>query len=113
MKILSKETVAKEFEHKVKSIICDHNKCQKEIAMDENYYEVRIDRDDGEQGYVETMHFCKECAKLVLPILVDELGFLQDLEVTCYRRYDRETEKVSHLDEERGYFYEGSMRFED
>lgn len=37
MKILSKEMVAKEFEHKVKSIICDHNKCQKEIAMGENY----------------------------------------------------------------------------
>ena len=113
MKILSKETVAKKIEHKVKSIICDHNKCQKEIAIRENYYELRIERDDGEQGYVETMHFCKNCVKLVLPIFIDELGFLQDLEVTCYERLNSESEEVDAIDEVRGYFYEGSMRFED
>lgn len=111
MKILSKETVPTKFEHKVKSIICDHNKCQKEITMGENYYELRIERFDGEQGYVETMHFCKNCVKSVLPTFIDELDFLQDLEVTCYKRLGRESEEVTDLDEERGYFYEGSMRF--
>lgn len=113
MKILSKEAVPAKIKHKVKSVICDYENCQEEIAMGKNYYELVIDRDDGEQSYIETMHFCENCVKLVLPVFVSELDFLQSLGVSCYRRHDSETEIVTDTDKVHGFLYSENMRFED
>ena len=113
MKILSKVVVPVKTKHKVKSVICDYKNCQEEIAMGKNYYQLVIDRDDGEQGYIETMHFCENCVKLVLPVFISELDFLQSLEVSCHRRRDSETEEVTDIDELYGFLYTENMRFED
>lgn len=112
MIILSKEKVPKNFEHKIKQVICDNKQCNKDITINDNYYEVKIDRDDGEQGYVETIHFCEDCVKKVLPTFIGELEHYQDLTVSCYKRHERQTKKVSEIDEQRGYFYDENMRFE-
>lgn len=113
MKILSKETVAKKIEHKVKSIFCDHNECKKEIPIGESYYQLDIDRDNGIDTYVERKHFCRECFKSIVSDFVDELCDRQELTATCYTRTDNETEEVSEFEEVYGFSYEDSMSIEN
>ena len=110
MKVLSRETVPKNFEHKITQVICD--RCDNDIKEGEKYYTVETSIYDGEQTNLETNHYCQECISEAVATTVIMLNFLDDMIVECDKFYENGTMSVSKVDEELELRFTRGIAFE-
>ena len=110
MKILSREVVPKNFERKVKQVICD--RCDNDIEDGEKYYTVETSIYDGEQTNLETNHYCKDCISEAVATKVKILDFLDDMNVECDKFHENDTMSVSKVDEELELRFTRGIAFE-
>jgi hypothetical protein len=110
MIILSRETVATQFKHKVMQVICD--RCDNDIEEGEKYYTVETSIYDGEQTNLETNHYCQYCISEAVATTVQKLNFLDDMNVECNKFYENGTMSVSKVEEEFEMLFTRGIKFE-
>ena len=110
MKILSRETVATQFEYKVKQVICD--RCDNDIKIEQKYYTVETSIYDGEQTNLETYHYCENCISDAVATTVQNLGVLDDMNVECNKFYENVTMSVRKVEKELELRFTRGVAFE-